>query len=321
MAAQTHAAEEHPLRPAYDGDIIVPHKYDPAAEHPLAYAPQDEPDWVADMLKHGLPYGEVRQHVLFRWKGAPAWLAVTITDRIKSKVTLIRITGPGTGYQELFLSATNLAIIEPSGSDFFHDGAAILALKHDQGFFPDPVGIILLHLADRVTTVTAPGHQLVDISPDGAFVVASYGPEDDDGDCYPCLVNTLVGLRWGPHGFTEACKDLPQLYDAPALETSLRIRMQDNDAVDAFRANIELALLKLQKGNFAEAARLYRDAQKQQRKQFRRPHKISASIEKAILSPSRQKACPVSPKGLSYSDWQEEVMTFTPPLFHPESPE
>lgn len=311
---------------AWAAEEYASHFYDAGKPHALAYAPAEEPDWVPGMLKQGLPYGVIRQHVLFRWKGEPAWLAVTITDGRKSKVSLFRITGPGKSNQELFLSATNLAIIEPSGSDFFKDGAPILALKHDQARFPNKFGVIILHLADTVTEVTAPGYPLIGISPDGAFAVASYTPDDDDDDerCYPCLTTILVGLQWDGHSLKEACKDTPQLYDDPNLEKRLRTRMQDNDEVDALRADIEWALLKLQKGNFAEAAKLYRDAKRRHLKNARGRPKISTWLDKAILSPSRHKACPISEKNpkeqsLFFRD-NATIMTFLPPLFHPQEP-
>lgn len=277
--------------------------------HALAYAPAEEPEWMPELLMKIAKGNEIRQHVLFRWKGLPAWLAVLMRNEYQDVISILRVQAPDRTEEKMRITDYMLNIIEPSGSDFFGDGTPLLGIHHYSGGSDDTnVGIIALRLDDSIKDATPKLYHSEGFSRDGRVIIAYYAqPKLRTYGCGNCIIRVRLAFRWQGNHLLPACKDYPQIYEETNQSKELRLEMQDKNFVLAFDAAMELVLNKLQAGHFDEAIRIYRKAKTEGVKKQDYNQADASFHDDTILHPHRNRSCP-----LMLSATKEEEDGFKP---------
>lgn len=316
-----------PLAAWAEEENLQPVLFDPAKPHTLAYAPAEEPEWMPELLTklhHWIgPSYKLKQHVLFRWKGEPAWLAmVTRSDDFGDKLTLFHITAPGEAKAVMTIKEDTVEIIEPSGSDGFGDGTPQLAVYYGCGgsaWFC--YGVASLHLDERVRDATPMDTIPYAFSKNGHYLIAM----EDEWDLVPSLqgsnhsITIPLARKWNGHAYVEACDELPSLYEPDDWELK---PTKYNDMSYFLERKLHMALKRLEGGLPHEAARLYRwILMEAPHKDYFHAEELNAvrkAYDPIFLKPHPQSPCPLSPPP---TIWRRkahaEMMRPVPSPYHP----
>lgn len=234
-------------------------------------------------------------------------------DEVDDIISLQRVLGPEKTEETLRISDYMLKIIEPSGRDFFGDGAPLLGIHHYSGgseYMND--GIIALHLDKSVQDATPKFYHSEAFSRDGHAIIAYYvEAKIEETGCGNCIIRVRLAFHWQGKHLLSVCRHYPQLYDDPDQSKELHREMQDQDFALAFDAALELALNKLQAGHFDEAAQIYRRAKAEGIKKQGYMRDAAESKDDIILHPHRNRSCP-----LILSTTKEEKDSFVPDYAH-----
>ena len=318
---------------AWAGEDLRPVLFDPAKPHAQAYAPAEEPEWMPKLLTklhHWIgPSYKLKQHVLFRWKGEPAWLAmVTRSDDYGDKLTLFRITAPGEAKAVMTIKEDTVKIIEPSGIDGFGDGTPQLAVYYGCGDSASVCyGVLSLHLDDKIRDATPPGYFLRSFTRDGRYLIAwEYVAGPLWFECTNCATTILLALRWNGQSYEEVCDQTPWLYqeeDRPDHGEGL------TEVRDYLHNRLSLASDLLQSHHSDEATAIYRDMLKHlSQKQDADADKIRAvrqAYDRTFQWPRIRGACPLpigseAPPGLRLAKDSRNYLDMMSPIPSPYHP-
>ncbi|HYC03704.1 MAG TPA: hypothetical protein VED40_10445 [Azospirillaceae bacterium] len=239
---------------------------------PLAYAPSEEPAWLAGTLKrlqtkrprtHAL-----KQHMLFRRDGKASFLAVVWSskgERFGEWLVLYRVLAetpePTLKFMREVEGYEDATILEPTGQDLNGDGIAMLFVGWDHGgSIPSNRGVRAFRLTDRVPDVTPPDDSQV-LSRQEAMKGVMLGwrtvaPEDH---CFPdtCGIPVPVLHAWNGKAYRPACRSFDPWFLEWIDNARRKAAARPDDGVD--EAGFVAALLA-QSGRGAEALDHWRAA-------------------------------------------------------------
>jgi hypothetical protein len=206
---------------------------DDDGEHALAYRRSERPPWYEQVLKRlesrKRPNYRLRQHLLFRRAGQPAFWALVWEHRSGSDNELALYEVEVRSDQDVRLrlvhglSEHRVEIVTPSGDDVHGDGVPVLFARRASGGTDVTGDDLSIFRLDRVVTDVTP-HKLGRV--DGVTVV---GPgwrhvllvSDDRwhnliNDCGACGPRPFIVAAWRDWEYVPVCRDHPALYELAA---------------------------------------------------------------------------------------------------------
>jgi len=245
-------------------------------DRPLAYSRKQEPAWVAAAVKDALRQikvtrrGEV-QHMLFKYKGKPGFLAVTWQGGLfEGAFGLFRVT-PGKPKPKLTI-LSNLhsgwySILEPSGMDVYPDHLAPLFVKIAKGGSSWlGYGMMIARLGEHAEDVTPPLRTVWAGDVEGDGVVQVLSSDDRWGNffrgCGQCGPLFPVVWLWRGDAYGPACRERPRAIQERLqwYEDNVGTFDPKTELLVIVESRIQAAMLLLQLGEPEQARSRYAQA-------------------------------------------------------------